>query len=438
MKKLFVLLAVVIFLISPTFGETQPNKVYFDKQALDPVVQLINSAQQYICIEMYGFSNYKPVVDALIEAGKRGVVTTIILDNLGSNNPDNLDKDGNQTGCPEALLESNGIVVKWDKRSYLMHRKLLLVDREVVFMGSTNWSQNGFEKNREIDLCIVDKDLGEQIFKQFLLDWESAVDKFTDKKDEEPTPPPNPEPPAPPTEKVLERPINLKTKYVSLKVSLEWEMSFTSIEPSGYNVYRATGTDDYGASPINAKPMGSKMYFDSTAKAGFTYRYRVTALDKDGKETEPSSEVSIDIPIKLVSVKNLKAVKDGDSIILTWESEQPVGFIVKRNSLELTRTNDKTYTDTNPPSEVITYRVMAYKGTDIGSSTQVVFDNSKPKETPPEPEKEVQYIGNSNTKKFHYPSCRSVKDIKDSNKVYFYSRDEAINAGYSPCGICKP
>lgn len=46
------------------------------------------------------------------------------------------------------------------------------------------------------------------------------------------------------------------------------------------------------------------------------------------------------------------------------------------------------------------------------------------------------YIGNKNTKKFHKPSCRTLPAAK--NQVSFGSRDAAINAGYSPCGNCKP
>lgn len=50
----------------------------------------------------------------------------------------------------------------------------------------------------------------------------------------------------------------------------------------------------------------------------------------------------------------------------------------------------------------------------------------------------VMYIGNSGTKTFHYLSCRLAKDMTDRNKVGLRSREEAIRAGYSPCGICKP
>ena len=49
------------------------------------------------------------------------------------------------------------------------------------------------------------------------------------------------------------------------------------------------------------------------------------------------------------------------------------------------------------------------------------------------------YIVNRNTGKFHYPDCRSVKQMNESNKMeYAGSRDELIAQGYSPCGNCNP
>ena len=49
------------------------------------------------------------------------------------------------------------------------------------------------------------------------------------------------------------------------------------------------------------------------------------------------------------------------------------------------------------------------------------------------------YILNRNTKKFHYPSCSSVGQMKESNKIYFTgTRTEAISKGYAPCQRCKP
>ena len=48
------------------------------------------------------------------------------------------------------------------------------------------------------------------------------------------------------------------------------------------------------------------------------------------------------------------------------------------------------------------------------------------------------YIGNSNSHKFHFPSCKSVGKMSEKNKVTFSSRDEAINQGYTPCKNCNP
>jgi competence protein ComEC len=58
----------------------------------------------------------------------------------------------------------------------------------------------------------------------------------------------------------------------------------------------------------------------------------------------------------------------------------------------------------------------------------------------PEPEFNIPtYILNTNSHKFHYPSCSSVDAMKESNKKEFFgTREEARNMGYDPCGRCHP
>lgn len=48
----------------------------------------------------------------------------------------------------------------------------------------------------------------------------------------------------------------------------------------------------------------------------------------------------------------------------------------------------------------------------------------------------MQYIGNLNTHKFHRPSCSTLP--KESNRIYFDTREDAIAAGYVPCKKCNP
>lgn len=52
---------------------------------------------------------------------------------------------------------------------------------------------------------------------------------------------------------------------------------------------------------------------------------------------------------------------------------------------------------------------------------------------------EASYVLNTNTKKFHYPSCKDVKKIKPENyATSSLSRDDIIAQGYSSCGHCHP
>lgn len=52
---------------------------------------------------------------------------------------------------------------------------------------------------------------------------------------------------------------------------------------------------------------------------------------------------------------------------------------------------------------------------------------------------EHDYVLNTNTMKFHYPDCKSVKDIKDKNREdYHGTKEKLIDRGFSPCGRCKP
>ena len=49
------------------------------------------------------------------------------------------------------------------------------------------------------------------------------------------------------------------------------------------------------------------------------------------------------------------------------------------------------------------------------------------------------YILNTNSKKYHLPSCHSARKIKEANKKEFSgSRQEVQELNYQPCGICKP
>lgn len=100
-------------------------------------------------------------------------------------------------------------------------------------------------------------------------------------------------------------------------------------------------------------------------------------------------------------------------------------------------------------------RVSYLKGYQEGllQSTQSEQEQTNPSEQPeqreqPVPSTEIRvpdsasasevalYIGNKNSKKFHLPSCTGLP--KEKNQVFFESREEALEEGYTPCSICSP
>lgn len=52
---------------------------------------------------------------------------------------------------------------------------------------------------------------------------------------------------------------------------------------------------------------------------------------------------------------------------------------------------------------------------------------------------DTEYVLNTKSMKFHYPNCSGVSTMSDKNKeVYYGTREELLEKGYSPCGTCKP
>ncbi len=49
----------------------------------------------------------------------------------------------------------------------------------------------------------------------------------------------------------------------------------------------------------------------------------------------------------------------------------------------------------------------------------------------------TMYIGSKNGTKYHLPWCPGAKQIKEENKIFFTSKSEAEDAGYTPSANCK-
>lgn len=112
----------------------------------------INGATTSIDAAFYDF-NRVSIRDALIAAHNRGVVVRVVTD-------DEAYADAGY-GPHFAALEAAGITVINDGRSSIMHNKFAVIDGEVVWTGSTNWSDNGFTYNHNNSVVFTSTELAD-------------------------------------------------------------------------------------------------------------------------------------------------------------------------------------------------------------------------------------------------------------------------------------
>jgi len=71
-------------------------------------------------------------------------------------------------------------------------------------------------------------------------------------------------------------------------------------------------------------------------------------------------------------------------------------------------------------------------------ANEVRLEEQKPKETTATHLKTTgAYVASKSGTKYHLPWCGSAKQIKEENKVWFDTKEEAERAGYTPASNCK-
>lgn len=141
-------------------------------------------------------------------------------------------------------------------------------------------------------------------------------------------------------------------------------------------------------------------------------QYAVISVGKDNSYGHPTEEVLS--RLRDAEVKTFRTDLQGDIICVS--DGKSVTFTVERNA-----------------------DADVFGGIGENSTQQ-----TNPPETEPPASEETKdngrdYVVNKSTKKFHYPSCSSADDIKDSNRWdYHGTRDDLIDMGYVPCKRCDP
>ncbi len=109
----------------------------------DRIIEEIDAAKKAIRVQMYFFTS-KPIAEALIEAKKRGVKVTVILDS----------SQQKMTYGRFRVLRRAGISVYFDGEHATANNKIILIDRRTVITGSYNFTKAAEEKNAENILII--------------------------------------------------------------------------------------------------------------------------------------------------------------------------------------------------------------------------------------------------------------------------------------------
>ena len=134
------------------------------------VPSLIESAQEEVLVALSDLRLYQegstaPLLEALADAAKRGVEVRVLLE-----------RRGDDRATPEQLaafnfLTQNGVETRWDDPEVTLHAKFLVVDRDVLVVGSTHWTYSALVNSVQVDLAIFSPELAALAAEFFELLW---------------------------------------------------------------------------------------------------------------------------------------------------------------------------------------------------------------------------------------------------------------------------
>ncbi|OEK07335.1 cardiolipin synthase [Flavivirga aquatica] len=132
-------------------------------------IMLINLAEDFICIANPYFIPSSQVLTALKIAALSGVRVKILL-------PEQSDSITARY-CMRSYFEeiiAAGVEI-YLKRDAFLHSKLILIDNEIVSVGSGNFDNRSFDHNFETNALIYDSVLAKEVHEVFITDCESSL-----------------------------------------------------------------------------------------------------------------------------------------------------------------------------------------------------------------------------------------------------------------------
>jgi phosphatidylserine/phosphatidylglycerophosphate/cardiolipin synthase-like enzyme len=174
MKAFLIFLSLIFFVLIASASADMAVQACFSPngKCSSHIVREIENAKRELLVAVYAFTS-ADLADALVQAKKRGVMVQVIIDReFDSRNDNSKGKFLEVQRIPLRRL-SGSKPPNSAREVGLMHQKFAVVDRQIVFTGSYNWTQSADSFNDENLLLFRDAGpLAEEYRRIFLRLWE--------------------------------------------------------------------------------------------------------------------------------------------------------------------------------------------------------------------------------------------------------------------------
>ena len=136
---------------------------HYGQKSCQILIDMIGSSKSTLDIAIFNFMD-KDILNAILEAIKRGVAVRIITDKrLSLINPIQY--------FVLRKLKKAGALIKKNKHPGSMHLKITNADKKIVAAGSANYTKSAQKKNDEFFIVFYDERVANDYFKEFEIMW---------------------------------------------------------------------------------------------------------------------------------------------------------------------------------------------------------------------------------------------------------------------------
>ena len=158
------LFVVLLFITVPAFAEPSFEDAFSPGQgATELIVKTIGKAKHSIRVAAYSFTS-KPIAEALVKAHKGGIDIKIVLDK-------SQDKERYSS---LTFFRNQDIPVRINYKYAIMHNKFMVIDNNIIQIGSLNYTKAAEKENAENVLVITDAG---KVAEDYTIQWEKLWDE---------------------------------------------------------------------------------------------------------------------------------------------------------------------------------------------------------------------------------------------------------------------